>query len=123
MSSSKAATHGTRELLDLLHAAWSARDADGVARLFSESGVYSASVQNAAKAEARGRSEIRELVREMFAFDEGAETSIDREILHDGGAFWTWSYKMKDGTVRKGCDLLLVEDGQITLKDAYRKVV
>lgn len=109
-------------LLDRFSAAWSEKDAEKVANLFAPDGVYFASIGPEPGHRAVGRVAIKKLVAAMFAQDAGAQSQTSAPIMMEDAAFWTWQYDLPDGTTELGCDLLRLEGGYITLKDAYRKV-
>lgn len=110
------------DVLDRLVAAWAASDAKAVADLFAQDGVYSASVGSGPGETATGRAAIHALVDRMFEVDLGAQSKILHRVPTETGAFWSWEYRLPDGSVELGCDLIVIRDGQVALKDAYRKV-
>ena len=103
-------------------AAWAGRDLEAVVNLFATEGEYAASVGPDPGKTARGHDEIRALVKDMFAVDDGAVAENSIPIVFGEEAFWTWTYHMPDGSVQSGCDFLRMRNGKIILKDAYRKV-
>ena len=112
----------TNRLLDAFAKAWSLRDIDGVMTCFSDNAVYDASVGPGPGTKAQGKTAIRALVMEMFAFDHDTTGSVSGLQIFDGGAVWRWTYTHADRSFDTGCDIFSIADGLITLKDAYRKV-
>ena len=94
-----------------------------MAAFFSPDGVYAASVGPEPGERAVGHDAICALVARMFAVDDGARMTLLDRVETETGAFWSWKYDLPDGTVELGCDHIMVSNGKITLKDAYRKVL
>ena len=110
------------DVLDKFSLAWSQKKVEEVVNLFAEDGMYAASVGPGPGKNAYGREEIRALIETMFTVDFGAVVETSDPVIFEDGAFWTWKYTMPDGSIELGCDFLRVHKGEITLKDAYRKV-
>lgn len=101
---------------------WSERNLDGVVGCFTLNGVYDASVRVPLFGPAKGHSEIRALVREMFEHDAAATSTISNTIVGVTLGSWTWRYDQPNGDTAFGCDLFEFRDGLIHRKDAYRKL-
>ncbi|MEM7701549.1 MAG: nuclear transport factor 2 family protein [Pseudomonadota bacterium] len=108
-------------LLTRFSEAWVARDLERVQACFHRDAVYFASVGPLPGQKAQGHSEIRDLVRRMFAHDATTSQTVSEPIIAGDAAFQTWTYRDADGRETPGCDLFRFRDGLIVLKDAYRK--
>jgi ketosteroid isomerase-like protein len=114
-------TKSSDELLETFAKAWDSRDVETVVSCFSDDGIYYASVGPDPGEKAVGRDAIRQLVKRMFEHDTGAKTQIvDRRVGPSGG-YWTWIYTLSNGDIERGCDIISIDSGHVTLKDAYRK--
>ncbi len=120
-----------RLLLDRFREAWDRRDVESAVACFAEDGAYHASICSTGEhGRANGRDEIKKLIQQMFAHDDGAISSMeDISIVpppdFDGPwlVWWNWVYRLPDARVERGCDRIKILDDEIILKDAYRKIV
>jgi hypothetical protein len=114
-------TKSSDDLLETFAKAWDSRDVETVVGCFSNDGIYYASVGPDPGEKAVGHDAIRQLAKRMFKHDTGAKIQIvDRRVGSIGG-YWTWIYTLPNGTIERGCDIISIANGRITLKDAYRK--
>jgi uncharacterized protein (TIGR02246 family) len=111
-----------REILDRFGEAWASGDAARVVALMTEDGVYEASVGPEPGRTFRGAAEIRAGVEAMLAHDAAARTEITDVFVAGDRAAWEWRYyDASDQLVARGCDLFLLRDGRIAVKNAFRK--
>lgn len=114
------------EVVNRFFSAWARQDLKTVIGIFSENAVYSASQGPEPGKTYRGRQEIEPAVRVMF--DAAGDTTLNLVAIYpfDGGATATWDVSGEDANGQSvavlGIDVFLVQNGHITLKDAYRKV-
>jgi SnoaL-like domain len=113
--------NNSENLLETFAKAWDSRDIESVVSCFSDDGIYYASVGPDPGEKAIGRDAIRQLVKRMFEHDTGAKTQIVDACVGPTGGYWTWIYALPNGTIERGCDIISIANGHITLKDAYRK--
>ena len=111
-----------KTVLDGLFEAWANKDPVAVAHCFASHGVYNASIGVGPGETAVGRTAIRALVSKLMKTDLGSVPHMDVVLSTDNQAVFRWTYTFPDGSKEYGCDLIEVEAGKITLKDAYRKV-
>jgi hypothetical protein len=114
-------TTSSDDLLKTFAKAWDCRDLETVVSCFSDDGVYYSSVGPDPGEKAIGRDAIRVLVKRMFEHDTGAKTQIVDRHVGPRSSYWTWIYTLPNGTIERGCDIMSIANGRITLKDAYRK--
>jgi ketosteroid isomerase-like protein len=114
-----------RGLLEVFAAAWAAHDIDALMACLAEDVVYDASVGPRPGARYVGRAEVREGMLTMLAHDRCCETHLIELCIHDDYAVVEWRYVTADGLGSglgvRGVDILRFRDGQIVLKDAFRK--
>lgn len=110
-----------RRLLVRFAEAWQARDLDDVLACFHPNAVYFASVGPVPGEKAHGHTEIRDLIKRMFAHDTVISQSVGEPLFFEDAGFQTWTYRDAAGRETLGCDLFRFEEGLIVLKDAYRK--
>lgn len=108
-------------VLQRLSDAWERRDIEAVLSCFSLDAEYYASVGPLPGELAKGHVDIRQLVARMFSHDSGAVGFVGRPICTASAAFWRWRYELPDGSTELGCDFFEFREGEIALKDAYRK--
>ncbi len=115
---------GAREILDRFGEAWASGDAGRVVALMTDDCVYEASVGPEPGRAFRGVAEIRAGVAAMFAHDAAARTEITDIFVAGDRAAWEWRYyDASNKLVARGCDLFLLRDGRIAVKNAFRKTI
>ena len=110
-----------KTILNEFAVCWAARDVERVVNLFTEDGVYSASIGPEPGVTCRGREDIKDLVQHMFRVDEGSKSKMEEPMIAGDRAAWRWEYEFADGSRAIGCDFFEFRDGKIASKDAYRK--
>lgn len=111
-----------RNVYDAFAAAWAAGDADRCVALMTENALYGASIGPEPGRTFAGSAEIREGIKAMIAHDNAVSIEITSWTEVGSTAFVEWRYHLADGGLALGIDLVAFEDGQISRKDAYRKV-
>ncbi|QJB69918.1 nuclear transport factor 2 family protein [Parasphingorhabdus halotolerans] len=111
------------DLLTRFAQAWSSQDPAQVALYFCEDGEYRASKGSFSGLSAKGRKDISQLVKKMFAVDRNCMATTNRLLIDGQMAAWQWRYDFPDGSFELGSDFFEFRDGLIALKDAYRKVI
>ena len=112
----------TQDLLDRFAAAWASADSARVAALMTDDCVYEASVGPEPGRTFRGMQELVAGLEVMFAHDAPARTEITDVFVTADRAAWEWRYFSASGElIARGCDLFLIRDGRIAVKNAFRK--
>jgi steroid delta-isomerase-like uncharacterized protein len=114
------------KLLDRFADAWNRHDLDALMSMMTDDGVFQASAGPHVDGQ---RSEGRHAVRAAFAavFDAfpDARWANPRHFIagNRGVSEWTFTGTRQDGTRVEvtGCDLFVFRNGQIAVKDSYRK--
>lgn len=111
-----------REVLDRFADAWGSADAARVAAMMTEDCVYEASVGPEPGRTYRGAAELLAGLKAMFAHDAPARIEITDVFGAGDRVAWEWRYyDAADNLIARGCDLLLLRDGRIAVKNAFRK--
>ena len=117
----------TAERLRQFGAAWACADLDALMGFVTDDCVYLASVGPEPGTTYRGREEVRRGFAAMLAYDRGRERHAGTVVVagDTGFAEWSFSEATTGGGRRliRGCDLFQFRDGQISRKDAYRKLL
>ena len=112
----------TREILERFGAAWGSGDAARVMALMTDDGVYEASAGPEPGRTFRAGAELLAGLEAMFAHDAPARIEITDLFVCGDRAAWEWRYyDAAGGLIARGCDLFLVRDGRIAVKNAFRK--
>ena len=90
---------------------------------FTEDCQYSASIIEKSKETAYGKSEVREKVLELIAFDDSITSTVNNLYVDGHFGFWQWEYKTAKNDTIKGCDVFTFKDDLIQIKNAYRKIM
>jgi rhodanese-related sulfurtransferase/ketosteroid isomerase-like protein len=108
-------------------AAWARADLDALMGFVTDDCTYLASVGPEPGTTYRGREEVRRGFAAMLAYDRGRERHAGTVVVAGDTGFAEWSFTetTTDGGGRliRGCDLFQFRDGQISKKDAYRKLL
>jgi ketosteroid isomerase-like protein len=117
----------TTERLRQFGAAWARGDLDALMGFVTDDCIYLASVGPEPGTTYRGREEVRRGFAAMLAYDRRRERHAGTVVATGDTGFAEWSFTetTPDGGRRliRGCDLFQFRDGQISKKDAYRKVL
>lgn len=108
-----------KSVIEQMFDAWNSRDADKVAALFSEDGVYE---DVAAGHISRGRAEVRKWAAGAFADIENFKIEVVSSSFHSGGgvAEWVWSgtdkglFKTGKNFSVRGVSIIEVRRGKIS---------
>ena len=115
------------ETMQAFARAWASRDVDAVLAVFTEDGVYRASVGPEPGCTYTGHTELRAGIAAMFAHDDGSTSEVHNLRLHGDHGFWEWTYtfRLENGETHAelGCDFFEFEGEKIRLKNAFRKVL
>lgn len=115
------------QLLDDFTAAWNAHDVDALLACMTDDGVFRAAGPAPHGAEARGAEALRQAYQAIWQTYPDAQwhdavhfVSGDRAVTE-----WRFTGTRADGTVveTRGCDIFLIRDGRIAVKDTFRKQV
>jgi ketosteroid isomerase-like protein len=116
------------DLLERYQQAWSEHDADRIADMMSDDGVFEASYGSNPWGERFvGREVIRAGVRRNFAASPNPNTELIHYEKHMYGdsafSMWVSSFRDAEGNLKRihGCDYYEVRDGLVTKKIAFRK--
>ncbi len=106
--------------------AWNRHDTDALMAFMSDDCVFEASAgPDAAGTRYVGREAVRAGYSEVFATFPDAQWGGARHFVHGdrGVSEWTFTGTRSDGSRVEvnGCDLFTFRDGQIVLKNSYRK--
>lgn len=108
--------------------AWAAKDVDALMLMTHEDIVFCASVGPEPGRTWSGRTGARQGFETMLAHDDAAAVRIVE--FHDGGqwAAATWEMELEPCGSRRpdrvcGVDIIMIRDGLLIRKDAYRKVL
>lgn len=108
--------------LEKFQLAWKMNDVDTLCALMAEDATYHASIGPEPGQAWRGQQELRDGFITMLAADTGEV--IDRgSVFHQNCAMSRWEYRPAFGPSQFGCDYFEFDEGKITLKDAYRKIL
>jgi taurine dehydrogenase small subunit len=115
------------ERLRQFGAAWARADLDALMGFVTDDCIYLASVGPEPGTTYRGREEVRRGFAAMLAHDHGRERHAGTVVVvgERGFAEWSFTETTTNGGRRliRGCDLFQFRDGQISKKDAYRKLL
>jgi rhodanese-related sulfurtransferase/ketosteroid isomerase-like protein len=115
------------ERLRQFGAAWARADLDALMGFVTDDCIYLASVGPEPGTTYRGREDVRRGFAAMLAYDQGREWHAGTVVVagERGFAEWSFTETTTNGGRRliRGCDLFQFRDGQISKKDAYRKLL
>jgi ketosteroid isomerase-like protein len=104
-----------RPFFDRYAAAWAARDADAIAELHAEDGVFHL---HAGQEPVRGREAIRETFAGFFA--QYPDLAFELVDVRFGSDHWAVEWKMTSGAFEVDlADVVTVEDGRVASKQSY----
>ena len=117
--------------LTLLHRfadAWNGHDVEELLACMTDDGVFLAAAGPSPDgAEHRGREALRSAFAGVFASFPDARWSDARHFVAGDRAVteWTFTGTKPDGTAVevRGCDVFVLRDGRIAVKDTFRKTV
>ena len=114
------------ELLERFAAAWNRHDVDTLMSMMTDDCVFEASTGpdvNGQRSE--GQSAVRAAYTEVFDAYPDTHWANARHFIagNRGVSEWTFTGTQQDGTRIEvtGCDLFAFRDGQIAIKNSYRK--
>jgi ketosteroid isomerase-like protein len=111
-----------RDVLNRFAEAWGSADPARVLAVMAEDCVYEASVGPEPGRTYRGAAELLVGLKAMFAHDAPARIEITDVFGCGDRAAWEWRYyDAADNLIARGCDLFLLRDGRIAVKNAFRK--
>lgn len=112
------------EIPDVLHRfadAWGSADAARVVALMTDDCIYEASVGPEPGRTFRG-AELLAGLEAMFAHDAPARIEITDVFASGDRVAWEWRYyDAAHNLIARGCDLFVLRDGRIAVKNAFRK--
>lgn len=113
-------------LLDRFAEAWNRHDLDALMSMMTDDCVFEASAGPEVNGQrSEGREEVRAAYAAVFAAFPDAQWRNPRHFIAGNRAVseWTFTGTQRDGTqvTVNGCDLFTVRDGQIAVKNSYRK--
>ena len=113
---------GARDILDRFGEAWASGDAARVVALMTDDCLYEASFGPEPGRTFRGAAEILAGFEAIFAHDAPARIEITDIFVSGDRAAWEWHYyDASDKLVARGCDLFVLRDGRVAVKNAFRK--
>lgn len=113
-------------LLDRFAEAWNRHDLDALMSMMTDDCVFEASAGPEVNGQrSEGREAVRAAYAAVFAAFPDAQWRNPRHFIAGNRAVseWTFTGTQRDGTqvTVNGCDLFTVRDGQIAVKNSYRK--
>jgi ketosteroid isomerase-like protein len=109
------------DVLNRFADAWGSADAARVVALMTDDGIYEASVGPEPGRTFRG-AELLAGLEAMFAHDAPARIEITDVFACGDRVAWEWRYyDATDNLIARGCDLFVLRDGRIAVKNAFRK--
>lgn len=121
-------TNDIHALLDAFAAAWNAHDADALLACMTEDGVFYGAAGPAPDGAVNRRTEaLRRSYQAIWETFPDARwnnpvhfVSCDRAVTE-----WTFTGTKSDGTKVnvRGCDVFVIRDGKIAVKDTFRKQI
>jgi steroid delta-isomerase-like uncharacterized protein len=116
----------TTTMLQAFADAWNRHDIDGLMSFMTEDCVFEASAgPEVCGARYAGREAVRAGFSEVWATYPDAHWADARHLVYGerGVSEWTFTGTRADGTRVEvnGCDLFTFRDGQISVKNSYRK--
>ena len=114
------------QLLDRFTAAWNAHDVDALLACMTDDAVFWAAVGPAPHgAQARGTASLREAYEAIWQTYPDAAWHDATHIVSGDRAVTEWRFTgtRADGTrvEVRGCDVFLIRNGRIAVKDTFRK--
>lgn len=116
----------TIELLDRFSAGWNAHDVDALLDCMTDDGVFFGSAgAEPDGATFKGRDELRKSYAGLWStFPDAAWNDVQHFVSGDRAVTeWRFTGTKADGSrvnVR-GCDVFVIRDGKISVKDTFRK--
>ncbi|MBA4491481.1 nuclear transport factor 2 family protein [Paracoccus sp. S1E-3] len=116
----------TLELLDKFAAGWNAHDVDALLDCMTDDGVFYGSAGTGPDgATSRGKDELRKSYAALWAtFPDAAWNDVTHFVSGDRAVTeWRFTGTKTDGSKVdvRGCDVFLIRDGKIAVKDTFRK--
>lgn len=113
---------GIPDVLNRFAEAWGRSDAARVVAVMTDDCIYEASVGPEPGRAFRGAAEVLAGVEAMFAHDAPARIEITDVFASGDRAAWEWRYyDAAHNLIARGCDLFVLRDGRIAVKNAFRK--
>jgi ketosteroid isomerase-like protein len=114
-----------RLVYDAFARAWVAKDIDALMNLVANDITFAASVGPEPGRTYRGRAAARQSFLDILAYDDALGVHPGKVAFADGRLFAEWAYDTRDTQgkrqLTRGIDIFEFRDGQIVLKDAFRK--
>ena len=111
-----------RDVLNRFADAWGSADPARVLAVMTDDCVYEASVGPEPGRTFRGAAELRAGLEAMFAYDAPARIEVTDVFGCGDRAAWEWRYyDAAHNLIAHGCDLFVLRDGRIAVKNAFRK--
>ena len=105
--------------------AWVAKDIDALMNLVADDITFGASVGPEPGRTYRGRAAVRQGFLDILAYDDALGVHPGKVSLADGRLFAEWAYDTRNAQgkrqITRGIDIFEFRNGQIVLKDAFRK--
>lgn len=122
----QAEDHGQRQLLQRFADAWNDHDMDALMSMMTEDCVFEPSAGNAVNGERHeGQRAVRAAYEAVFAQYPDAHWANARHFVtgNRGVSEWTFTGTRTDGSRVEvtGCDLFTFRNGQIAVKNSFRK--
>ena len=115
-------------LLERFSNAWNGHDVGALLSCMTEDGVFHAAAGGSSDGtEHRGRESLRSAFDEVFTTFPDARWNDARHFVSGDRAVteWTFTGTRADGNLVRvrGCDVFLLRDGRIAVKDTFRKMI
>ena len=115
----------TVERLKQFSDTWDSGDVDAILAFFTEDCVFQPSVEETPNRIFRGKAEVAEEFRRIFARDDGYESRSGLHFVCGSMGYCEWSLVVRETPELveiRGCDFFEFSGDLIARKDAYRKV-
>jgi taurine dehydrogenase small subunit len=117
----------TEALLDAFAAAWNAHDIEGLLRCMCVDGTFYGSIGDPRGTMSSGSEALRKAYSDIWRVYPDARWNEPNHIISGDRAVTEWTFTGTSIDRRhvevRGCDLFLIRDGKIAVKDTYRKQI